>query len=215
MKSTIPELPGLVRMAAEHGVGEIFFLPLYQYEDLDLRDEAIYWDEREEIHAAVAETQALADRLGVVLSNPPSVSVKPPSRLRLWFQDLDPPRRDRPLCEQPWSIMRVSPNGAIHPCDGWFVDGVMGNWATQSWEEIWNGPAYTRLRRAHWRRAQPFECCKVCSGYAPNRYKEMRPHPHALDTADLIGRGWFTGIELAKSSRRNRTDGKEPGGNGR
>jgi radical SAM protein with 4Fe4S-binding SPASM domain len=198
MRSTVQELPLLVRLAAEHGVTEILCQHLLQYEGFDLDGEAAHWDDRPATHQAITDAVRLAAEHGVEFVHLPAVHRREPSRFRLWFRDLDPPPRDRPLCEQPWSVMRVAPNGAIHPCDGWFTEGIMGNWATQSWEEIWNGPAYRRLRRAHWRGAAPLECCRNCSDWAPNRNTDMRARRLELETGRLIDEGWFTGIRTAK-----------------
>lgn len=47
-------------------------------------------------------------------------------------------------CLQPWMTFIVKSNGEVRPCCG--TDKVFGNLTDQSFEEIWNGPAYRDLR---------------------------------------------------------------------
>jgi radical SAM protein with 4Fe4S-binding SPASM domain len=50
-------------------------------------------------------------------------------------------------CFQLASYVRIIPNGNVYPCcRGWDDHLLMGNVFQQSFEEIWNGPAYQKLR---------------------------------------------------------------------
>ncbi|MSR75448.1 MAG: radical SAM/SPASM domain-containing protein [Planctomycetes bacterium] len=49
-------------------------------------------------------------------------------------------------CPYPWTMAVMRPDQAIVPCCQWVDAEIMGDLKTQSWDEIWNGPAYQRLR---------------------------------------------------------------------
>ncbi len=49
-------------------------------------------------------------------------------------------------CSYPWTMAVMRPDRAIVPCCQWVDADIMGDLKTQSWEEVWNGAAYQRLR---------------------------------------------------------------------
>ena len=49
------------------------------------------------------------------------------------------------LCPKPWDTIAIHPNGDAYPCMAWSREPV-GNLATQSFDEIWNGSALSILR---------------------------------------------------------------------
>ena len=50
------------------------------------------------------------------------------------------------LCPKPWDTIAIHPNGDTYPCMAWSREPV-GSLATQSFDEIWNGPALSSLRQ--------------------------------------------------------------------
>jgi radical SAM protein with 4Fe4S-binding SPASM domain len=50
------------------------------------------------------------------------------------------------LCRRPWTTLAIHPNGDAFPCMAW-SDTPAGNLAKQSFDEIWDGPMLTELRR--------------------------------------------------------------------
>jgi radical SAM protein with 4Fe4S-binding SPASM domain len=52
----------------------------------------------------------------------------------------------RTACSYPWTMAVLRPDRAVVPCCQWVDHEVMGDLKQQSFEEIWNGPAYQRLR---------------------------------------------------------------------
>jgi MoaA/NifB/PqqE/SkfB family radical SAM enzyme len=62
------------------------------------------------------------------------------------------PQSEPPLlCYAPWRMMRIKWNGEVQPCDLWGQGGI-GDFRTQSFEEMWTSPDYVRLRWDHVRR---------------------------------------------------------------
>jgi radical SAM protein with 4Fe4S-binding SPASM domain len=53
---------------------------------------------------------------------------------------------DRLLCPKPWDTIAIHPNGDTYPCMAWSRP-PLGNLATDSFDEIWNGAALASLRK--------------------------------------------------------------------
>ena len=49
-------------------------------------------------------------------------------------------------CTDPWNFTFVQADGGIRPCC--WIDDIMGNINTQSFDAIWNSVRYNDLRRA-------------------------------------------------------------------
>jgi radical SAM protein with 4Fe4S-binding SPASM domain len=50
------------------------------------------------------------------------------------------------LCPKPWDTLAIHPNGDTYPCMAWSRP-PLGNLATDSFDELWNGPALAALRQ--------------------------------------------------------------------
>lgn len=50
------------------------------------------------------------------------------------------------LCPKPWDTIAIHPNGDAYPCMAWSREPI-GNLATHSFDEIWNGSALSALRQ--------------------------------------------------------------------
>jgi dTDP-4-amino-4,6-dideoxygalactose transaminase/MoaA/NifB/PqqE/SkfB family radical SAM enzyme len=58
--------------------------------------------------------------------------------------------RERYPCLYPWERIILNPEGHLAFCpQDWVRGSVIGDFRTQTIREIWNGPQYDRLRRAH------------------------------------------------------------------
>jgi radical SAM protein with 4Fe4S-binding SPASM domain len=65
-------------------------------------------------------------------------------------------------CTFAWYAMVISWDGVVTPCPQDFYTALkMGNAATQSLAEIWNGPEYQRLRRSF---STPADLAPICRG---------------------------------------------------
>lgn len=98
------------------------------------------------------EARRLAqDRLKLLfLPNLPFALLKP------YYLDLTHPFPQ--VCNALWKGCRILPDGTVSPC----LHLVAGNIATQSFQEIWNGPQMRRLRQIISRRLFP-GCARCCS----------------------------------------------------
>jgi radical SAM protein with 4Fe4S-binding SPASM domain len=66
------------------------------------------------------------------------------------------------LCYFPWYYIHINPDGTVFPCGCWFEFSSFGSFKTQSFREIWTGPAYQKLRREHLT-ARFRDVCANCS----------------------------------------------------
>jgi radical SAM protein with 4Fe4S-binding SPASM domain len=57
------------------------------------------------------------------------------------------PGPEPPACVLPWQQFVIRPDRTVVPCTFWYTTDRMGDLSTQSFEEIWSGPAYQELRR--------------------------------------------------------------------
>ncbi len=67
----------------------------------------------------------------------------------------------RTSCSYPWTMAVLRPDRAVVPCCQWVDPEIMGDLRQHSFEEIWNGAAYQRLRlELQTRRYRP--ACQHC-----------------------------------------------------
>jgi radical SAM protein with 4Fe4S-binding SPASM domain len=65
------------------------------------------------------------------------------------------------FCPMAMNYLKVTPDGAVYPCCRGPKELQMGNVLEQSFEEIWNGPAYQAFRRGMLSGEYP-EVCRTC-----------------------------------------------------
>ena len=53
---------------------------------------------------------------------------------------------DKLLCPKPWDTLAIHPNGDAYPCMAWSRPPI-GNFSTDTFEDVWNGAALVALRR--------------------------------------------------------------------
>jgi MoaA/NifB/PqqE/SkfB family radical SAM enzyme len=166
MRRNVGELPGVVRVAADTGVNEVWVQHLsHSFDDTEGSDDGAYvairgytaaealWDA---VPAPFLEARALAEELGVRLRLP-AVEGDPAPALRA---------DGEPGCDWPWRSGYVTNDGALQPCcmvmgadratlahldDGPFADG-------------WVAAPYRRFREALLG-DEPPDVCRGCSLY--------------------------------------------------
>lgn len=52
----------------------------------------------------------------------------------------------RPVCDAPWKQFGIKSDGTVTPCCYWYTNEPLGDFGTQSFDEIWQGEGYRRLR---------------------------------------------------------------------
>ena len=65
------------------------------------------------------------------------------------------------ICRKPWDTLAIHPNGDVYPCMAWTREPV-GNLASNTFDEIWNAPTLTTLRR-EFENVQPGVDCLNCT----------------------------------------------------
>lgn len=140
LRSTIDDLPDLVRLAAELGVDEVscMFGFVHSYMEVDWSP---FWD-RARHNEKIDESAALAKQLGVLFN--------PWGKFDL---DADPGNRpplvkDAKVCRYVYQWTYLDPSGYLAPCCI-SPSHNLGSLKLQSFEEVWRGPAYQELRRTH------------------------------------------------------------------
>ena len=169
MRRNVRELPALVRLAAEWGVGSLWVQNLsHSFGDTDpagayrpIRDFAAseaLWSgpDREVAEQAFAAAGALAEQLGVELRLPRLE--EPPAR---------PRGEDEPGCHWPFESAYVAHDGRVQPCC--MVMGadraVLGRLDEDGFAAIWEAEPYRNFRRGLTGDADPPEVCAGCSLY--------------------------------------------------
>lgn len=157
MEQNLTTLPGMMAFARREGIHRVriqkmlpFFTDPHRFHPSERFTQA-------EIRKHLDRTVAAARREGVSLEldldprefhpapEAPEPALSPPAVVDALFRGL---MKQRPgFCYQLASYMRIVPNGNVYPCCRGTDDNLkMGNVFEQSFEEIWNGPEYQRLR---------------------------------------------------------------------
>lgn len=157
MKQNLSTLDGTVTFARDEGIHRLRvqkMLPFFtdphrfhvdeHYTPREVRhylDRAVAAAKRERIDL----TLDLDPREHYHSEDAPEPAVTPPTVAHAFFETLQ--ERNQGFCFQLSSYVRILPNGNVYPCcRGWDDHLLMGNVFEQSFEEIWNGPEYRRLR---------------------------------------------------------------------
>ena len=165
MASNLRELPQLADLAAQCGADGLFVEKLYHYPHPDL--ERVYAREDlvnlapEETERIYAEAESRARHYGLEFSYRalPGRNIQPPAGPRPPRPEVSAPARLPALpfpCSEPWKTINVSAAGEVRTCC--FNDTSFGNVASVSFEEIWNGDRYRRIRSDHAAGRTPFDC---------------------------------------------------------
>lgn len=166
MRRNVAELPGVVRLAAETGVDDVWVQHLsHTFDDTDGSDDGAYvairgytaaealWDAAP---APFAEARRLAEELGVDLRLPRVEDDAP----------LPPRPAGEPGCDWPWRSGYVTYDGALQPCC--MVMGAdratLGHLADGSFADAWTAGPFQAFRTALLS-DEPPEVCRGCSLY--------------------------------------------------
>ena len=163
MRENLHELPGLVDIACETGVREIYVQRLVYFgEGLAAEEQALYRRAREEDQAVIDETARLCAQHDLIFratgaSSPAEyISSSTPTEARPWSG-----------CTRPRTLAYITSRGNVFSCcfapfsRGPASARVLGNVFEQPFAEIWNGPRYTAFRDA-FDSDHPWDQCKGC-----------------------------------------------------
>jgi radical SAM protein with 4Fe4S-binding SPASM domain len=166
MRRNVDELPALVRLADDWGVGRLWVQNLsHSFSDTDpagsyapirrfAAEEALWAETNEHAAARFDEARRVAEDRGVELRLP-SLTDEQAAKIR-----------GGPGCDLPWLQAYVTHDAKVQPCC--MVMGSdrahLGDVQDGGFAKAWHGPAYTEFRRGL-RDGRPPEVCRGCSAY--------------------------------------------------
>jgi MoaA/NifB/PqqE/SkfB family radical SAM enzyme len=159
MRENLPELPGVVALAARLGVDEVYLQRMtFRGEGMAVEAQSVFRRERETVEAIIAEAERLARELGVAFQGAGAMS---PREGLLEHQDDAEPWRG---CSRPLRLAYMTANGNALPCciapftDAPYEEITLGNYFDQGVEAVWGGEAYTRFRERLYSSSPPPSC---------------------------------------------------------
>jgi MoaA/NifB/PqqE/SkfB family radical SAM enzyme len=152
MKENIAELPEVIRLAAHMGVPEVYLQRMVYY--VDRTEDApgmmgeghgLFATFDEAVDRIVASSEALAQTLGVKLWASGAATAK---------ESISAKQGPRPwsACLRPWTTAYITANGNALPCcispfaTRDYNSLKLGNILENSFDEVWNAPAYQQWR---------------------------------------------------------------------
>lgn len=153
------ELKQMAALAASLGINHLVIEPLTPVFCFDSEYKKYYEAHRvstSEVIDSLREAQSMANEAGLVFS----------SHYLFAEDNPEPPRK----CAQPWLTFGVRVDGRVFSCCGTIEP--MGDLATQSFEEIWNGPKYKGLRRELASEKFPDYCSLCIAENRANHFNE-------------------------------------------
>lgn len=164
-RDNISELPGLIALAADINIEEVYLQRLVFFQDDKgygiARATKTLQDSTDGSSELIEESQEMAAKLGVRLNA--SGQTSPVESLQGKAETGRPWR----ACHRPLTLMYVTANGNVLPCcispfaTADYASIILGNVFENSLEEIWSGAAYVNFRAAH-QTARPPKCCRGC-----------------------------------------------------
>ncbi|HVA24018.1 MAG TPA: radical SAM protein [Chloroflexota bacterium] len=165
VKENIEELPGLVDIAGQMGVDEVYLTRMVFFgEGLATEDQSIFNAEEalsRQVADIVAEAERRAVAQGIALKSAgalaPSDYASGPGEVRNPWQG----------CRRPWRLGYVTANGNALPCcvapftDVPYEDLILGNVKDGGFNAVWNGQRYRDFRNRH-QSDDPPDACRRC-----------------------------------------------------
>jgi radical SAM protein with 4Fe4S-binding SPASM domain len=165
VKENIAELPGLVDLAGNLGVDEVYLTRMVFFgEGLATEDQSIFNAEdtlRRQVAGIVADAEGRAAAHGLSFKSAgaiaPSEYAAGPGEVRNPWQG----------CRRPWRLGYVTANGNALPCcvapftDVPYDDLILGNVKDGGFSAVWNGERYREFRARH-QSDNPPEACRRC-----------------------------------------------------
>ena len=164
-RENISELPGLINLAAEIGIEEVYLQRLVYFQDDPgygiARASKTLQDLSGGSSDLIEESQKLAARRGIRLNA--SGQSEPAESLQGQAEG----RRPWSSCYRPSTLMYITANGNVLPCcispfstvD--YDSIILGNIFDNSLQEIWTGSKYVSFRKQH-QSATPPKSCRGC-----------------------------------------------------
>lgn len=171
MKENIDQLPGLIRLAAEIGIPEVYLQRLTYFVDPGDRrgmarpEQALYGHVDAHEETIIAACAQLSAELGIAFA---ASGATDPGHSLAAAQAAA--QRPWTACRRPWSTAYVTAHGNALPCciapfaTTRYAELVLGNVWQRGFEAIWNDEPYRAWRRALLG-ASPHPACSGCGVY--------------------------------------------------
>jgi MoaA/NifB/PqqE/SkfB family radical SAM enzyme len=188
MRSNVEELPALTELAAELGATQVTAQHAVIYEGCLPEQESLFYHQ-ELANRALIEARRTAAKSGILLNAPPLFDSAVPSLAQkrwLWashlvnaasaLREFGIPRMrvlvantmrhqvfHREIrCRHPWEVIVLDLDGNARPCMNWKSESPLGNCSHQTYDEIWVGAGFARLRDELTGRAPLRHTCRHC-----------------------------------------------------
>ena len=164
-RDNIAELPGVIALAAELGIEEVYLQRLVYFQDDNgygiARSTQTLQDSADSSSEVIRKSQEMAVRMGIRFTA--SGRSEPLESLQGETEAGWPWAR----CYRPFTLMYITANGNVLPCcisPFSTVDYnaiILGNVFKNSLEKIWQGPKYENFRQRH-QTGTPPKSCRGC-----------------------------------------------------
>jgi radical SAM protein with 4Fe4S-binding SPASM domain len=162
LKENHAEIPDIIRLARDLGVGVVYFRAVQTKGIGKEREEAIGKDvDFDSLRRVVRQGIADAARLGI-RTNLRDIDRDFDSYHSI-YQKQDAAMSDQ-VCLLPWLQCFISVRGELSPCCATYTNESFsaGNVFEQDFETVWNGPKMQSIRRQFRSRRNPLAVCRDC-----------------------------------------------------
>jgi MoaA/NifB/PqqE/SkfB family radical SAM enzyme len=165
LRENLAELPGVIDIAAQIGVEEVYVQRLtYWGQGLATAEQSVYQGERDAVDAILEEAERRAAALNVRLQGAGAVTP------REGLLDRRPEAEPWRQCSRPLRLIYVTAEGNALPCciapftDAPYDSYLLGNYLVDGVEAVWNGEQYRRFRDRLYSSEPPPSCrnCGTC-----------------------------------------------------
>jgi radical SAM protein with 4Fe4S-binding SPASM domain len=164
-RDNITDLPKLIELASDIGVGEVYLQRLVYFLDHEgyglARSEKTLTNPDTEAYQLIEQSEERAQHLGVTFG---ASGLTDPVHS---IQGSSPAKSPWKKCFRPWEVIYITAQGNVLPCcispfsTADYSSIVLGNIFNQSLEKIWFGERYQDFRKRH-QTTTPPKCCQGC-----------------------------------------------------
>ena len=157
MRSNIRELPAFIELAHSLEVPNVNAMHLVPFANLGNQHEALIHD-KTLCNDMLDQARIVACKRGMTFCEPGNFrdgeSVIPidmieRSAVRGHGLAVTRPHVVGARCPFPWHFVAIDGDGGVRPCGWWHNEAVVGNILHETFDEIWNGEGYRRIRQEH------------------------------------------------------------------
>lgn len=155
-RDNVCEIPELLTMAAQLGVDRVTITHFVPWQESQRYQSLIY--HKKLANQMLKKAQELGDELGLLVDVPGPFHMNSDSSGTREIESNS--NKSYTLCYHPWRSVSINEIGDVMPCCATSV--VMGDLRKASFDEIWNGRKYRKLRETV-NSPKPLSFCKNCA----------------------------------------------------